>query len=98
MVSFQSHCYVRLTPDSKKQTITMTLLVALYPIILCIVSNYPDPLSGGVPIYHRRLSQMAALVSDTVQWEKDKAAKKSKKASSGAGTPRNGNNGSLGSL
>lgn len=46
------------------------------------LASYPDPLRGGTPAYHKRLSQMAALVSETMYWERIRKAKKSKSNSS----------------
>ena len=45
-------------------------------------ASYPDPLRGGTPGYHKRLSQMSVLVSETVHWERLRKAKKSKSTAS----------------
>lgn len=56
--------------------------MSLCMFLVTYLASYPDPLRGGTPAYHKRLSQMAALVSETVHWERIRKAKKSKSNSS----------------
>lgn len=45
-------------------------------------ATYLDPLVGGPSGYHRRLTEIAILVSDTIRWEKKKESKRNKQSSS----------------
>jgi len=56
--------------------------MSLCMFLVTPLASYPDPLHGGTPGYHKRLSQMAALLSETVHWERIRKAKKSKSNSS----------------
>lgn len=52
-------------------------LTDIYWFILGVVNSFADPFRGCSATFHRRLSEMSALVAQTVQWEKRGALAKS---------------------
>ena len=48
------------------------------------IASYLDPLMNGPSGYHRRLTEIAILVSDTVKWEKKKTKRSKQSASQGS--------------